>query len=143
MAQAELKHYIALLTQQTLVNIKLERSAASVAIYRDAKTADKAAQFFAHKKFGGVEVDEFLDGTKVHEFTYPKKGGGEVKLYGVQYDNTKSDPAREPSEEHPPTPAEVLDANVPVISVNAKNMQDPEVKAGLEQFLRERSKQKN
>ena len=72
---------------------------------------------------------------KGYKFSFPKKGGGKIELFGVHYDNVKAEPGV------PETPADIFEDKTPTVSV-AADAGSKAVKGALEKFLREQQASK-
>jgi hypothetical protein len=125
------------LAKKAIVNVKLDEPKApaqngSVVVFRDEATLRSAAALMGRQGPGDIDV---MNG---HKYTFPKKGGGTITLYGLHYDNVKRD-----REDIPETPADVIERVTPTVSIVAKNAGDPAVKDAIENFLRARQQEKH
>lgn len=118
------------LAAKAVVNVKLDDKAGagmngSVILFKDEASVQAAAKLMGRKGPGNVE----LTGQK---YKFAKNGGGELVLYGIHYDNVVRD---EKNQDKTPTPAEVFEAEVPTISVMAKEPGGDVVKNAIREYL--------
>lgn len=134
---AELEHQTDFLVSKAIVNVQLSEPKTvgmngSVLVFKDEALAKRAAELMGRKGPGDVDVEPVT-------YTFKRQGGGEITLHGVSYDNVKRDAANQ--HKHP-TPAEVIEAAKPSISVVAKRADEAAVRQAVGEFIVQQSLKK-